>query len=178
MKETCIRDLQKRTMYVKTWAQPRQVAKGTYVCGKRPIQKICERDLYKRPTERTRNVNTWAQPHGAPRSCAQVLHFMCVAVCCSVLQCVAVCCSVLQHIVVCCGVLQRVAVCGQLGMNSLRRVSTQDQDLYAWKENYIREKRPIYMQRDIYLWTVSVVRWHKTETCKHEKRPINVKRDL
>jgi len=37
--------------------------------------------------------------------------FVCVAVCCSVLQCVAVCCSVLQCVTVCCSVLQYVAVC-------------------------------------------------------------------
>ena len=37
--------------------------------------------------------------------------FLCVAVCCSVLQCLAVCCSVLQCVAVCCSVLQCVAVC-------------------------------------------------------------------
>ena len=37
--------------------------------------------------------------------------YVCVAVCCSVLQCVAVCCCVLQCVVVCCSVLQCVAVC-------------------------------------------------------------------
>jgi len=37
--------------------------------------------------------------------------YVCVAVCCSVLQRVAVCCSVLQCVAVCCSVLQRVAVC-------------------------------------------------------------------
>ena len=37
--------------------------------------------------------------------------YLCVAVCCSMLQCVAVCCSMLQCVAVCCSVLQCVAVC-------------------------------------------------------------------
>jgi len=32
-----------------------------------------------------------------------LLNWLCVAVCCSVLQCVAVCCSVLMCVAVCCG---------------------------------------------------------------------------
>jgi len=38
--------------------------------------------------------------------CAMPYSYVCVAVCCSVLQCVAVCCSVLQCVAVCCSVLQ------------------------------------------------------------------------
>ena len=37
--------------------------------------------------------------------------YVCVAVCCSVLQCVAVCCSVLQCVAVCCSTLQNFALC-------------------------------------------------------------------
>jgi len=57
--------------------------------------------------------------------------YLCVAVCCSVLQCVAVCCSVLltslrictdvlQCVAVCCSVLQCVAVCCSVLLTSLR----------------------------------------------------------
>ena len=37
--------------------------------------------------------------------------YVCVVVCCRILQRVAVSCSVLQHVAVCCSVLQCVAVC-------------------------------------------------------------------
>ena len=43
--------------------------------------------------------------------CKSVIHMMCVAVCCGVLQCVVVCCSVLQCVAVCCSMLQCVAGC-------------------------------------------------------------------
>ena len=40
--------------------------------------------------------------------------WLCVAVCCGVLQCVAVCCSMLQCVAVCCSVLQCVVVCSSV----------------------------------------------------------------
>ena len=40
------------------------------------------------------------------KSLLQSKFFLCVAVCCSVLQCVAVCCSVLPRVAACCSVLQ------------------------------------------------------------------------
>ena len=58
-------------------------------------------------------------PYVCVAVCCSVLQFVavccsvlpCVAVCCSVLQCVAVCCSVLQCVAACCSVSQCVAVC-------------------------------------------------------------------
>ena len=41
----------------------------------------------------------------------QGVQWVCVVVCCGMLQCVAACCSVLQCVAVCCGVLRCVAVC-------------------------------------------------------------------
>jgi len=75
MKETCTRDLQKRTRNVKTWAQPRQVAKETYVCGKRPMKEI--------------NGSTYCDDWMAA---AQV-----IATRCNTLQHAATRCNTLQH---------------------------------------------------------------------------------
>ena len=46
-----------------------------------------------------------------PEIAVPLITWLCVAVCCSVLQCVAVCCSVLQCVAVRCSVLRCVAVC-------------------------------------------------------------------
>ena len=47
----------------------------------------------------------------SPKYSVVLWRYVCVAVCCSVLQCVAVCCSVMQSVAECCRVLQSVAEC-------------------------------------------------------------------
>jgi len=78
----------------------------THTCT---LEELISSEIAVKPTISDMHIVTSSFASGSTlRPCPY--SYVCIAVCCSVLQCVAVCCSVLQCVAVCCSVLQYVAL--------------------------------------------------------------------